>query len=66
LTVQTVSPVSDDSGLFSKFVGTKSSPERRMLAKVVYDVGKSDACQSLHFYPIFYPTFLPKNENLSV
>jgi hypothetical protein len=39
----------------------KSSPERRMLTKVVYGVGKSDACQSLHFYyHIFYPTFLPK------
>jgi len=55
LSVQTVSPVSDDSKLFSKFVDTKSSPERRMMAKVVYDVGKSDASQSLHFYHIFFP-----------
>jgi hypothetical protein len=48
------------------FVGTKSSFARITLAKVVYEVGKSDASQSLHFYHIFYPTFLPKNENLSV
>jgi hypothetical protein len=64
LSVQTVSPVSDGSRLFDKFVGTKSSPER-MLAKVVYEVGKNGASQSLHFYHIFNPTFLPKNENLS-
>jgi len=37
-----------------------------MLAKVVYEVGKNDASQSLHFYHIFNPTFLPNNENLSV
>jgi hypothetical protein len=53
MSVQTVPPVSDDSRLFDKFVDTKSSPERIMLAKVVYEVGKSDAFQSLHFYHSF-------------
>jgi hypothetical protein len=66
MSVQTVSPLSNDSRLFDKFVGTKSSPERIMLAKVVYEVGKNDAYQSLHFYHIFCSTFLPTNENLSV
>jgi hypothetical protein len=37
-----------------------------MLAKVVCEGGKSDASQSLHFYHIFYPALLTKNENLSV